>query len=101
MVRMDFPAELLSPTFLAALIRESKEDFVIKRRIEAAQATESPLRAFFEPAYGYAGGSGYGYAGGGFKVSARLVGLAFVCLYGWMCVGLYVCMSALKSNSVG
>lgn len=65
MVRMEFPAELLSPTFLDALIRESKEDFVIKKRVEAAQAPESPLRPFFEPAYGYGGYGGYG---GGFKV---------------------------------
>lgn len=67
---MEFPAELLSPTFLDALIRESKEDFVIKRRIVEAQAAENPVRAFFEPAYGYggAGGGGYGYGGGGFKV---------------------------------
>lgn len=70
MVRMDFPAELLSPSFLDALIRESKEDFVIKRRLEAAQAAESPLRPFFEPAYGVYGG-GYGYGGGGFKVRKR------------------------------
>lgn len=70
MVRMDFPAELLTPTFLDALIRESKEDFIIRRRVEQAQAPESPLRAFFEPAYGYSGGGG-GF--GGFKVRADSV----------------------------
>lgn len=81
MVRMDFPAELLSPSFLDALIRESKEDFVIKRRLEAAQAAESPLRPFFEPAYGVYGG-GYGYGGGGFKVRKREAEGAWVWVVG-------------------
>jgi hypothetical protein len=83
MVRIDFPAELLSSTFLEALIRESKEDFVIKRRVEAAQAVDSPLRPFFEPAYGYYGGGagGCGYGGGGYKVSQSV---CCGCMYvGW------------------